>query len=504
MHHSRSFCNLAARIVKEDEHALVTLLLTPNLIKNAQAEVEAEFRGAVPDSVIRRVRILSSIKHQKLRLVELFRVHAQAYASEYYPALIQGKALTCAVTGTIFDGVTPPNVVVIDYMAYPILQVTRAISGTSVPIIAWITGHVSNVIRSMGPEHFGGIGDLGAKMKTEAARLGVSPLELGDSLLDTSIGTIVKVPGLVEMYDWELFPQILPQPVEVPLSTIVKFGHRSIKEADDVLVTSTHSFEEESMDGLKAWLSEWNKDAYIIGPLLPSGYGILEESDRGSKETRDFLDKVLKEHGENSVIFLSFGTVFWPTSQDYIEEAIEAFIEKNIPFLLCYASHIANLSEEIINKVQGSGIGLVSKWLPQQFILNHPATGWFISHCGHNSVMESLASGIPMLCWPFHADQPYGAAHISENLKVGIELIEVRTGASGLKPLRRNGRQAKGSREAFGIEIRRVIDDLRAERGTEIRKNAANMKPKLANTWAADGGIGRKEFERFLTKYNFL
>lgn len=93
----------------------------------------------------------------------------------------------------------------------------------------------------------------------------------------------------------------------VALSTMMFFDIivRGIKEADAAFVTSAYAFEEESMEGLKSWLSEWNKDTYIIGPLLPSGYGILEESDRGSKETREFLDKSLAEHGENSVIFVS-------------------------------------------------------------------------------------------------------------------------------------------------------------------------------------------------------
>lgn len=110
---------------------------------------------------------------------------------------------------------------------------------------------------------------------------------------------------------------------------------------------------------------------------------------------------------------------------------------------------------------------------------------------------------INSLCWPFHADQSFGAAHISEDLRAGIELIEVRTGESGLKPLRRNGRQAKGTRKAFGDEIRQVIDDSRGQKGKEIRKNTVELKAKLANAWM-DGGIGKKDFETFLAKYNFL
>lgn len=62
------------------------------------------------------------------------------------------------------------------------MQVTRSITGTSIPIISWITGHVSSVLRVMGPERLGGLGDLGAKIEAEAARLGVTAKEIGDSV----------------------------------------------------------------------------------------------------------------------------------------------------------------------------------------------------------------------------------------------------------------------------------------------------------------------------------
>lgn len=79
---------------------------------------------------------------------------------------------------------------------------------------------------------------------------------------------------------------------------------RGLRESDAGFVTSAYVFEAESMEAIKSWFSEWNQDIYIIGPLLPTGYGIDEESDRGSKETSDFLQKSLVEYGENSVMLV--------------------------------------------------------------------------------------------------------------------------------------------------------------------------------------------------------
>ena len=106
------------------------------------------------------------------------------------------------------------------------------------------------------------------------------------------------------------------------------------------------------------------------------------------------------------------------------------------------------------------------------------------------------------ICWPFAADQPTGAAHITENLNVAFELFQVRTGENGLKPLAsaRNGLVAEGTREAVGIEIRQTIDLCRSEKGEEMRRNAEPFKMKFAQTWEEDG-MAKQEIRKFLDKY---
>jgi len=42
---------------------------------------------------------------------------------------------------------------------------------------------------------------------------------------------------------------------------------------------------------------------------------------------------------------------------------------------------------------------------PQLRILQHPATGAFLSHCGWNSVIESMSGGVPILAAPLRAEQ---------------------------------------------------------------------------------------------------
>ena len=98
-------------------------------------------------------------------------------------------------------------------------------------------------------------------------------------------------------------------------------------------------------------------------------------------------------------------------------------------------------------------------------------------------------------------DQPFSAAHVTENLHAGFELFQVRSGEEGLgKPIYRNGLTPAGTREAVGVEVRETIDLCRSEKGQEIRSNAEELKVKFAKAWEEDGAA-RQEIRKFLHKY---
>ena len=68
---------------------------------------------------------------------------------------------------------------IFQFCALPQLQATRAVSGRSVPIIAFGAGGAAAYIRHFGPEYMGGAGDIGAKTDAEVARTGLSADEIG-------------------------------------------------------------------------------------------------------------------------------------------------------------------------------------------------------------------------------------------------------------------------------------------------------------------------------------
>ncbi|KAF4610327.1 hypothetical protein D9613_010450 [Agrocybe pediades] len=495
--HIRAVCILVARLVKENRNLVATVFIPPNYLDSSFLEVEAELGQSATDEAIRkRIRILSTFSASDGNLMDLSKPTAESYTS-YYEALVQEKPILCPVKGTPFEAVLAPTLVIADFFAGTQFEATRKLTGHRVPIVAAITAHASSIIRLFGPESHGGIGDLSKMVEAEAERTGKKPEEVGDEVLQATSGKVVKIAGIPDMYDYEYFPQVLPFSGAIPFMTA---ANKILPACDGVVMASSYAFENESLQSMKSWFADWNKELFAVGPLLPAGYGFAKQSARGADEVEAFMEKALKEYGEKSI---SFGTIFWSTRPEFIEEVLEALLEKKFPFVFAYASPFANLPEELLQRVKASGLGLISKWTPQQYILSHPATGWFLSHCGHNSIMESLGCGVPLICWPFQADQPAAAAYLTEYLNVAIELIEVRTGEKGLKPLLRNGRVPKGTREAVGIEIREVIDLVRGAKGDELRRNAESFKIKFAEVWE-ENGISRKEAQALLEKFRLV
>lgn len=66
--------------------------------------------------------------------------------------------------------------------------------------------------------------------------------------------------------------------------------------------------------------------------------------------------------------------------------------------------------------------GHVTSWCPQEEVLNHPAIGGFLTHCGWGSTMESISSGVAMICWPLGGDQQTNCKYIFSEWGIGLEI----------------------------------------------------------------------------------
>ena len=141
------------------------------------------------------------------------------------------------------------------------------------------------------------------------------------------------------------------------------------------------------------WLRHWNPEGRRRGKRW---YRDVSGGDASTawKRIRIFckiLSFLLHSDQVNCSPQISFGTIFYPSVSGYVDELIEALIEKKAPFvsgscfvynifydsslfcqILSHASPLAKISEQQIEKVKSSGLGKLTTWSPQQFILNHP------------------------------------------------------------------------------------------------------------------------------------
>ncbi|XP_062164986.1 crocetin glucosyltransferase, chloroplastic-like [Alnus glutinosa] len=66
--------------------------------------------------------------------------------------------------------------------------------------------------------------------------------------------------------------------------------------------------------------------------------------------------------------------------------------------------------------------GMIVPWCSQVEVLSHPLLGCFVTHCGWNSTLESLVSGVLVVAFPQWTDQGTNAKLIQDVWKMGVRV----------------------------------------------------------------------------------
>ncbi|KAG7089559.1 hypothetical protein E1B28_011231 [Marasmius oreades] len=215
---------------------------------------------------------------------------------------------------------------------------------------------------------------------------------------------------------------------------------------------------------------------------------------------------MLEQRGKQSVLYISFGSTFSTVvgiAADTLWAWIDVVLDMNIAVIVAYPPQNAPLPTDLQVKVDTSKVALICQYAPQQYILSHAATSWFLTHNGLSGTVEALQAGIPMISWPICADQPVYAMLSSLVLKVGYELHEVRRG-HGLRYRPSYDKTPAGTIEAIRQEARDILNkaffDERERERKKKRSAAEAVQTSLGKAWQ-EGQPAREAMNRFVASF---
>ena len=170
-----------------------------------------------------------------------------------------------------------------------------------------------------------------------------------------------------------------------------------------------------------------------------------------------------------SVIYVSFGSFTVMTKEQHMEFWYGLVNSKKRFLWVLRSDSIAKehgeneVSTELVEGTKERGY--IVSWTPQEEVLAHQAIGGFLTHSGWNSTLESIVVGVPMICWPYFADQQVNSRFVSEVWKVGLDMKDV----------------------CDRVIIEKMVNDLMVERKEEFVRSVDEMA-RLAKESVSEGG----------------
>ncbi|GJN38723.1 hypothetical protein PR202_gb27791 [Eleusine coracana subsp. coracana] len=281
-------------------------------------------------------------------------------------------------------------------------------------------------------------------------------------------GALFHVPGMPDHV--QVAAEELPYGVAKradPDNPVTRFFAEVIGDSDvrswGVLVNSLAALDGDYVSALESFYGPGAR-AWLAGPMfLAATVGELD----GEQDPEGCL-AWLDDQAAGSVIYLSFGTQAH-VKDAQLDEILHGLARSGHPFL--WAVRCDTWSPP----VDSPHNGLVARgWVPQRSVLAHASEGGFVSHCGWNSVMESLAAGKPLLAWPMIAEQHLNARHVANVLGVGVRM-DVRGGMEGVV--------GRGEVE----EKVRELMDADSKKGKRMREKAAWAQQEAKSAVSAGG-----------------
>lgn len=228
-----------------------------------------------------------------------------------------------------------------------------------------------------------------------------------------------------------------PERRKVIIQNLLK-TNPAIQQADTVICNTFEAIESEALAMVP--------HALPVGPL---------EAAAASRSAGQFWPEDpaclpwLDAQARGSVVYVAFGsfTVFDAARFQELAGGLEL---TGRPFLwVVRPNFTAGVGEDWFEAFRRrvEGKGLVVGWAPQQRVLSHPAVACFLTHCGWNSTMEGVRHGVPLLCWPYFADQFCNQSYVCNVWRNGVKLCADERGVMTKEEIRSKVARLMGDEE---------------------------------------------------------
>ncbi|KAH7863246.1 hypothetical protein Vadar_015259 [Vaccinium darrowii] len=245
---------------------------------------------------------------------------------------------------------------------------------------------------------------------------------------------------------------------------IIFKAFEDVKGADFVLCNSVQELELETILALKTKMP-----FYSIGPVFPIGFtkSLVPTSLWSESDCTQWLDT--KPPG--SVLYVSFGSYAHVTHDNLVEIATGLLLSEVSFVWVLRADIVSSEDPDPLPSGFREELGdrsMIIPWCCQIQVLAHPSIGGFLTHCGWNSILESIWCEVPLLCFPLYTDQFTNRKLVVDDWKIGINLCD--------------------KKQITRVEVSRNVSHLMSKKtGDNCRNEIKGMKKRLENALRPDG-----------------
>ncbi|KAJ1295428.1 hypothetical protein BS78_01G223200 [Paspalum vaginatum] len=286
--------------------------------------------------------------------------------------------------------------------------------------------------------------------------------------------SITYIPGVASIEPSELMSYLQETDTTSVVHRIIFKAFDEARRADYVLCNTVEELEPSTIAALRG-----EKPFYAVGPILPAGFA--RSAVATSMWAESDCSRWLGAQPPGSVLYVSFGSYAHVTRRE-LHAIAAGVLAGGARFLWVMRPDVVS-SDDPDPLPEGfaaaaAGRGLFVPWCCQVEVLSHAAVGGFLTHCGWNSILESVWAGVPMLCFPLLTDQITNRRLVAREWRAGVSIGE------------------RGAVRADEVAAR-IQGVMGGEEGVRLREQVRKLRGTLEAA-VAPGGSSRRNFDDFV------